>query len=320
MILLWGLPEDPCTRAVCTWLTRWDAAPHFVDHAAVARTRVRYTSHPAPAFFLGVAGGPELALDAVRAAYLRPYDYRDYPAFADDGAAGGDARAAAALVHHLMAEWADDAPALVVNRPAAEATNRAKLAQARAIAAAGFATPPSLVTNDPAALREFRARHGRVIYKSMSSVRSVVRELADGDLPGGAAPAGDVPNADTSDDDGAAAAFAPTLFQARVPGRNVRAHVVGGRCIACAVESDAVDYRYAPARLAPASLPPDVERRCVELTARLGLVLAGIDLVVTPGGDWYCLEANPNPGFSYYDACTDGAVGRALADALRGAA
>ena len=40
-----------------------------------------------------------------------------------------------------------------------------------------FSTPPTLVTNDPALALDFARQYGRVIYKSTSSVRSIVREL-----------------------------------------------------------------------------------------------------------------------------------------------
>ena len=59
-------------------------------------------------------------------------------------------------------------------------------------------------------------------------------------------------------------------------------------------------------------LPPEVARKAVLLTRQLGLYLAGLDFVVTPAGDWYCLEANPNPAF----ACFAGAAG--IADAVAG--
>jgi len=281
VILLWGLANDPPLRAVRERLGERGAEVVFVDHAAVERTHVRLDDE---AFALAVDGA-ELSLDDVTAAYLRPYDARLY---------GPGVPHAAAGVHHLVYEWAESTRAIVVNRPSAEASNHSKLLQALPIRESGFATPESLVTNDRDRILEFRARHGSVIYKSLSSVRSIVAELDPERLPAG--PMG------------------PALIQQRIRGTNVRVHVVADRTFACAVESEGVDYRYASARLVPVTLPAEVAGRCVSLARRLGLLLAGIDLIEDADGDWYCLEANPSPAFTAFDH--DGAIADAVADLL----
>ena len=292
MIFLWGLPNDPSTRAVCDYFARWRTPAFFLNPAEVFRTRVTVSTKDSLSFRVTV-GPRTCCLDDVTAAYLRPYNYRDYP-----GAAGTDqtATADAALVHHLISAWAEYTPALVVSRPSSEGTNQSKLYQAAEIRAAGFLTPESLVSTDPAAIREFRACHGRLIYKSMSSVRSIVRELAAADLDLGANPLG------------------PTLFQQFIEGQNVRVHVVGPECFACAIETTGADYRYAPSQMASRTLPSTIAERCVALSRRLGLTLAGLDLIRTPAGDWYCLEVNPNPAFMSFPAGDQ--VARALAHVL----
>ncbi len=281
-VLLWGLANDPPLRAVREELAERRAPVVFVDHAAVGRTRVR---HAGTAFTLEVDGNA-LALDEVAAAYLRPYDSRLYGDGVADVAAG---------VHHLVYEWAEGSDATIVNRPSAEASNHSKLLQASAIRTAGFETPESLVTNEPERILAFHARHGSVIYKSLSSVRSIVAELDPNLLPAG--PMG------------------PAFLQQRIRGTNVRVHVVGDKTFACAIESDGVDYRYASSKIAAVTLPANVAATCVTLTARLKLLLAGIDLIAAEdGGAWYCLEANPSPAFTAFDH--DNAIARALADLL----
>jgi glutathione synthase/RimK-type ligase-like ATP-grasp enzyme len=214
MILLWGLREDPTMRSVSEWLARLGAHVAFVNHADITRTTVRLTSHSSDSYCL-TCGDASYTLSDMSAAFLRPYDHRDYDDYVrpiDDGPVIGSAE----LVHHLIGAWADDTTALVVNRPSAEATNHSKLYQATQIHASGFAVPESLVTNAPDRVREFHARCGRVIYKSMSSVRSVVRELDLGLL-------------DTIEHMG------PVMFQKRIMGTNIRVHVVGEEAIACAI-------------------------------------------------------------------------------------
>lgn len=52
--------------------------------------------------------------------------------------------------------------------------------------------------------------------------------------------------------------------------------------------------------MTPVRLPGIVADRCVAVTRALGLLLAGIDLIRTPEGEWYFLEANTSPGFTFF--------------------
>ena len=293
MILIWGLLEDATTRSVYDWLQRWGAPVVFVNHAAIDETAVRFASSPAPAYELQCED-LVVPLEAVRAAYLRPYDFRDY--------GRGTNRSPMVrneLAHHLMNGWADHAPGRIINRPSAEATNHSKLHQAARIRECGFLTPASLVTNDREEIARFTGTWGRVIYKSMSSVRSVVRSLESEDL------------------ERAGHSLGPVLFQQQIAGRNLRVHVVGDETIACDIEADEVDYRYAHAAITPFELPDAIARRAVELSRRLGLFLAGIDFIVTPADEWYCLEVNPNPAFDCFDLSDERLIARSVAEALR---
>jgi glutathione synthase/RimK-type ligase-like ATP-grasp enzyme len=51
--------------------------------------------------------------------------------------------------------------------------------QTSIIARCGFRTPCTLVTTDEEAVREFQSRHGQIIYKSLSGVRSIVTRVSD---------------------------------------------------------------------------------------------------------------------------------------------
>jgi hypothetical protein len=65
--------------------------------------------------------------------------------------------------------------------------------------------------------------------------------------------------------------------------------VVGNDVFPTRIETGADDYRYATR-----------QGSTVEMTAsRLRLPLAGIDLRVPPGGEWYCLEVSPSPSFTF---------------------
>jgi glutathione synthase/RimK-type ligase-like ATP-grasp enzyme len=291
-VLLWGLAGDPPLHAVRWWLDALSADVVMLDHAAVARTRAGFSTSPEFAHRVTVDGAT-WRLEDFAAAYLRPYDARHYEA-----APRPAELTRASRVHHVIYDWAEYADATVVNRPSAEATNHSKLRQAMEIRACGFLTPASLVANEAGRIREFMTAHGRVVYKSSSSVRSVARELAEEDLPTG--PMG------------------PVLVQELIAGVNVRVHVVGDHTFGCRIDSDAVDYRYATSALGEVELEPELAARCVALTRRLGLLISGIDLIGTPDGAWYCLEVNPNPAFTAFDDSSDQAIARAVAEMLAG--
>jgi glutathione synthase/RimK-type ligase-like ATP-grasp enzyme len=167
--------------------------------------------------------------------------------------------------------------------------------------------PETLITNDPELVRAFRARHGRVIYKSISGVRSIVQTLTDEDMTR-------IENI----------RWCPTQFQAFVEGTNVRVHTVGDRVFATAIKTEATDYRYAQrqsgdhAELRPVDLSDDLAEMCVKLSAGLGLAFAGIDLKITPENYVYCFEVNPSPAFSYYESQTGQPISQAVADYLSG--
>jgi hypothetical protein len=202
--------------------------------------------------------------------------------------------------------WAEVAPQRVANRVSFTLSNFSKPYQMQTIRAAGFAVPDTLVTNDPDAVRRFRARHRKVIYKSASSVRSIVRLLDDAALR----------KLD-------AIRTLPTQFQAFIGGDNVRVHVVGTRTFAARIVSDAVDYRYAgrdglDVDMIPFDLPDDVAGRCIDLARRLGLPFCGIDFKVSPGGEYVCFEVNPSPAYSYYQEVTGAPISDALVRYLAG--
>jgi glutathione synthase/RimK-type ligase-like ATP-grasp enzyme len=101
-----------------------------------------------------------------------------------------------------------------------------------------------------------------------------------------------------------------------VTGKNVRVHVVCDETVACAINSEGIDYRYSPSEIEPFDLSPEIARRCVAVSRRLGLVLSGIDLILTPEGEFYCLEVNPSPAFHCFDIGPGRSVAEMVAERL----
>jgi hypothetical protein len=244
------------------------------------------------------------SLESFGAIYARLMDDRSLPELADEAPESPAARYCRGF-HDALNHWMEISSALVVNRFVPMGSNSSKTYQAQIIRDHGFLTPETLVTSDPEQVREFHAKHGHVIYKSLSSVRSIVQRLEPADL-------------DRLD----RIRWCPTQFQAYVDGTNVRVHVVGDRVYPTAISTDATDYRYATrqagkaAELREVKLSDELAQRCVDLSKSIGLVFAGIDLKVTPDDRIYCFEVNPSPAFSFYENLTDQAISEGVASCL----
>ena len=310
MILFAGIPSEP-PLALAIAAAERAGAPHVVfnqRHACHADLHMAWCSEGLDGTL--AIGETRVPLREIRGVYARMIEPGVLPEHRPRGRTPPDPEplAHATALCALFDDLLDIIPATVVNRPGAMGSNLSKPAQAAEITAAGLLTPPTLVTNDPGAVRAFHAEHGRVVYKSISAARSVVREWT----PGAGPPLDLVERL-------------PTQFQAFVPGVNVRVHVVGPRLFATEVESEAIDYRYGERDghdtvMRPAALPDDVANSCVVLTASLGLVMSGIDLKRTPDGAWYCFEVNPSPAYSFFEVLGGQPIAAALIDCLAASA
>ena len=303
MIFLCGIPSEPSLGLVVERLQEL-GAPHVVFHQR------RFADLRLELEIEGVQVRGDLHLDGSRyrledfvAIYTRLMDYRFLPEFESEPL-DSPSRLRCQHLHAMLMQWHDLAPGRVLSRSAEIGVCYSKPLQAQLIRRHGFLFPETLMTNDPEAVRGFQQRHGRVIYKSASYVRSVVTLL-------------DEPAARRLD----AVRVCPVLFQQYVEGPNVRVHTVGKQVFATSIETSAVDYRYAELvgereKVAPVTLDPELADRCVGLAAAFGLEFAGIDLKVAGNGDVYCLEVNPSPAFSYYELHTGQPIARAVAEYL----
>jgi len=305
MILVAGIPTEPPLA---------DVIDALHDRGAdVIVLNQRQFDNIDMSFVIDDAGNPDGLLNIGRASwllhdiqsvYIRLMDDRRLPELANEPG-HSPRRARCRALHDTLVSWTDITPSRVINRTAAMATNASKPFQAQLITTHGFETPETVITNDPDVAREFCATHPRVVFKSISGVRSIVREIT----------AADIARLDQI-------RFCPVQFQEHVDGVDVRVHVVGAEVFASEIASQAVDYRYAvsqtdsPATMQPIELPPDLADRCVTLTAALGLEFSGIDLSLTQDGRTVCFEVNPSPGYTYFEAHTRQPIAAAVARLL----
>jgi predicted ATP-grasp superfamily ATP-dependent carboligase len=305
MILLAGIPSEPPLAEVLDVLRDERADVVVLNQRRFAELEIAYAVDPDGGVDgLLQIGRRRLPLRGITAVYARLMDHRSLPEH-DRLAPHDPERARCARLTEDLTAWIDVCPGRVVNRTGAMASNGSKPFQAQLIARHGFRTPETVITNDPEVARAFYASRQRVVYKSVSGVRSIVQTMGQGDL-----------------DRLEQVRACPVQFQEYVPGLDVRVHVVGPEVFATSVTTTATDYRYAvrqvdePARLAPVELDPQVAERCVALAADLGLEFAGIDLKLHPDGETYCFEVNPSPAYTYFEGQTGQPIAATVAHHL----
>jgi hypothetical protein len=300
MILIWGIPTDRPTVSVLNALKKAKAETIFLDQTKFSSVKLKLTINKSIEGEVCI-GRNKFNIADIKAAYIRPYEQQQI--LKRSGISlGSHSWKHALTVEDALTSWVEIAPSLVVNRFTAAASNTSKPYQCQIIRKFGFKTPNSLITTDKYAAELFRKKHGKVICKSLSSIRSIVflwdkkhgRKIER------------IKNC-------------PTQFQEFVDGTNYRVHVIGDKVFASEIISKAVDYRYAERdgktlQIRPCILPQTVAKKCIILAKGLGLHLAGIDLKRTKANEWYCFEVNPSPGFTYYDSNEN--ISKAIADFL----
>lgn len=185
-------------------------------------------------------------------------------------------------------------PHKTVNHPIHDLSNSNRLIHLATLSECGFAVGSSLSTSDSSAARKFTAGDGKFIYKSNSSIKTVASALTYNDY-------------DRLDD----VEFCPTVLQRRIFGSDVRVHWLDGKLFPLEVETNAVDYRYSKEsrRTVLESVPFAVEHAIQKYAARSSLRFIGFDFKIErTTGKWYCLEANPMPGYESYDRAASGAI------------
>jgi|WetSurMetagenome_2_1015567.scaffolds.fasta_scaffold167946_2 hypothetical protein len=299
-VLVCGLPDEDPVALLIASLERAGADYRVIDEERMAEdVALRWQVDDR-----GVSGHIRIqsevfAIDEITGIYHRFVDPENLPACCSTAKNLAKSRS---VLHSLM-DLFDILPARVVNRRRPMMSNNSKPYQALLIKKAGFSIPATLVTGSVDSLAAFAAASGPLIYKSASSVRSVVARLDDRSME--KIPL--VPNL-------------PTQFQHKIEGFNLRVHVVGRRLFATRILTPATDYRYAAnegmeAEFRPYEMTEGLRKRCLLLSKICRLPFCGIDLIIGKGRTT-CLEVNPSPGYSYYQEKTGQPIADALADYL----
>jgi glutathione synthase/RimK-type ligase-like ATP-grasp enzyme len=196
-----------------------------------------------------------------------------------------------------------------INPPGLDEIAHHKPYQLKIAAEVGLRIPRTVITNNPAAVRELLDELGaeRIVYKTFLATEDCWREtrlLRSDEL--------------TKLE---SVRFAPVIFQEYVAAQDdIRVTVVGERLFATAIRPAVggyeVDYRMdlAGATFRPTDLPRETEQAIHTLMKRLGLVYGAIDLRRTPNGQHVFLEINPAGEWSF----VEGKTGQPITETMAG--
>jgi hypothetical protein len=191
--------------------------------------------------------------------------------------------------------WLDSVSGSVINRSLSGAHNSSKPLHESVLQSLGFHVPASITSSDRTELLGF-VRAGICISKTVCGTRA------------------DTCIVSTSELDTFESASGPIHLQRYVHGADARIHVVGEQVIAQRVSASQVDYRRAGgiAKMEVFNVPDPMKRALIDGTRSLGLGFSGWDFKIDESDKFWCLEANPMPGYSPYDIRCDGAISNAL--------
>jgi glutathione synthase/RimK-type ligase-like ATP-grasp enzyme len=183
----------------------------------------------------------------------------------------------------------------VINDPCAEFSASHKPTQLEAATQISLKTPDTLISNDYDEIESFTRTHERVVYKTLVCRfphNVSTRELTLRDLNG------------KFDRD--MVSYAPTIYQELVEAKlDIRVTVVGDRVFAGELFRDSineiVDWRMTATGWKAHELPAAVENKLVQITRRLGLVMASHDLRLGLDGAYYFIETNPSGQFLFLE-------------------
>lgn len=207
-----------------------------------------------------------------------------------------------------------------VSRPENIARAENKLHQLQMASKVGFLIPKTIVTNNPDELLSFYELCGRNI---------VIKPLRIGRLQYVDGMKLIYTNRVTKDhiQKRSLLSHSPSLFQEYIAKElEIRITVIGDRVFPVAIHSQEnpltvddwrrdqnVDLKYSHHRL-----PSVVEDNCFKILKELGLQFGAIDMILTPKGDYFFLEINPNGQWAWVEEITSLPMAETLIELLMG--
>ncbi len=246
--------------------------------------------------------------------YRRPSDFT-LPA----GMSGPEQRFARAQARIGPGGILASLPARWINHPSALADAEYKPRQLAVATELGLSVPPTLITNQAPAVREFAARHGQLVVKPLTD--PIVAEADDYTTVWTRL----VTQDDLTDLQGVETTA--HLFQAWVPkAYEVRITAVGAHVFPVAIIAGTpqakVDWRsdYDALTYKRIDCPPGLTTRLAQFLDRFGLVYGAFDFAVTDDEHWVFLECNAAGQWGWLAEECDLPIAAAIAAELTGEA
>lgn len=196
-----------------------------------------------------------------------------------------------------------------------------KLYQLKVAASLGFATPQTLVTNNPQDVLDFVIAHNGVAAMKILKGNFFSKEGEHGHLFVFTQRISEEMVRSHFED----LRMAPVMVQEYVQkALELRVTVVGEKVFACAIHSQNSErtkddwrrYDFENVKHEPHALPADIEQKLVALLRFWGLSFGACDLVLTPEGEYVFLEINANGQWYWIEQLTGMPIARTIAETL----
>lgn len=186
------------------------------------------------------------------------------------------------LFYSLDINWVNSMNAFDLHKKKAYLTNLFKKN--------GIRVPRTLITNDKEALFNFYEENNKkIIYKPVLG-GAYTKRITEEDL---------------SEEYIKTLKIAPVQFQEFVEGIDIRVYAFKDRIYASIIEASTIDFREdINSKLIPVDLPKKVNEDCIKMMKIADLKYSGIDIRLTPQGEYVFIEANPAPMFMHAENVT----------------
>lgn len=219
--------------------------------------------------------------------------------------------------HCFRALW-EETRSLWISPPHAIRRASLKLTQLRTAAEMGFQVPQFIITNDDKLASNFIDLFANGVIVKVLTTPVIVSDQKAAIL---------YTHLVTTEDRGhiSSVRFGPTFLQQFVTkAMDVRVTVFGDQAYAVGIQSTKtedgrIDFRRAEICDLPhliLTLPERLNRLCIDLVSKLGLKFGAIDLILTPEGEYFFLEINPNGQWYWLEWITGIPLTKNLCDLL----
>ncbi len=165
--------------------------------------------------------------------------------------------------------------------------HKEKPRQLCAVKKLGVTIPPTLISNDPDLVTEFTSKFDRTIFKPVyggAHAKLITPDFLD--------PARLK----------LALRIAPISVQEFIAGTNIRTYAIGDRVYSAEIRTGEIDFREdTGAELINLEVPLEIAKFSISIAKTLMLKWTAIDWRRNMNGDYYFLEANPSPMFTYFE-------------------